>query len=377
MAWRIDEQVTHGELDNRTCGRVSGTLWLFGQAEPVRVDLKGHPWRDWAGCVLRFRNPTPKAGDLAGFALEQTGVCGDMTVSRKVRIPPEPVKEWLAQGAPGKDSLPWGNAVYLEWFSDCNGRVVIETTRYEVQISERAWSMTEEQEQEQQQKNSEAMDQFMVSLTKAMEQEATENESAGQTEKDSEEGDVDQALRLMSDIEDLKQRARDISGGEMVEGGEQPLPLEVQHQFWKNVVDFESAPRKIRREILAEDGFHALCEEGLSDTELSTQLWLLIHALAARRMYLECTNHLSDRALYKLLIEQVLEEETEVLPPEAEWNCRICIHEYGAPGDEDGTDIYLRFYADEETRAQWLEQFSGDIPPHAELPYDRDRHLPG
>ncbi len=114
MAWRIGEQVIRGELDNRTIGAVSGTIWLEGRAEPMRLFLEGNPGRDWAGCALRFTNPTPKSADLAGLASDQIGVSGDMTASRRVRIPPEPVDEWLAQGAPGKESLPWGNCVYLE-----------------------------------------------------------------------------------------------------------------------------------------------------------------------------------------------------------------------------------------------------------------------
>ena len=57
MAWRIGEQVTWGELDNRTIGRVIGTIFLTGRAEPLRVTLQGNPWPDWAGCMLRFKNP--------------------------------------------------------------------------------------------------------------------------------------------------------------------------------------------------------------------------------------------------------------------------------------------------------------------------------
>ena len=36
MAWRIDEQVIRGEIDNRTPGKVRGQLWLVGRDEPIR-----------------------------------------------------------------------------------------------------------------------------------------------------------------------------------------------------------------------------------------------------------------------------------------------------------------------------------------------------
>ena len=133
MAWRIDEAVVSGELDNRVDGIVTGTIWLAGRSEPLQLALEGNPWRDWAGCVLRFTHDTPIASNLDGLTPEQIGVCGDLTVSRKVRIPPEPVREWILKGAPGRDSLPWGNCDYLEWFSETNGRVVIESTHYRVE----------------------------------------------------------------------------------------------------------------------------------------------------------------------------------------------------------------------------------------------------
>ena len=40
MAWRIEEQVLRGEIDNRTPGRVIGKIWLFGREE-ARAILPG------------------------------------------------------------------------------------------------------------------------------------------------------------------------------------------------------------------------------------------------------------------------------------------------------------------------------------------------
>ena len=297
MAWRIAEQVTRGELDNRINGRVSGHIWLEGQAEPICLVLEGNPYRDWAGCVLRFKNPRAQSSGPLGLALDQTGVCGDMTASRKVRIPPEPLGEWLAQGAPGKDSLPWGNCVYLEWFSERNGRVVIESTRFEVEISERAWIMTEEEEIEQRERNLKALDQFLICMAKGLPR-ATNAVDASSSGIAVEEATGPGPFQIKAEIEKLKQQARDLAGGDLMEGESSPgLPLDLEHQFWKRVVAFESAPRKIRREILAEDGFQAPPEAGMSDGELSLQLWRLIEALAARRTFLEWTDHLSDREL--------------------------------------------------------------------------------
>ena len=36
MAWRIDESVVRGEIDNRVKGVVRGRLWLEGVEKPMR-----------------------------------------------------------------------------------------------------------------------------------------------------------------------------------------------------------------------------------------------------------------------------------------------------------------------------------------------------
>jgi len=87
MAWRIEEQVVRGEIDNRTPGRVLGKIWLVGRDEAVDLDLQGNPWRDLAGHRLTFTNPDAKPGADSGFSAYQSGRVGDMTASRKVRVP--------------------------------------------------------------------------------------------------------------------------------------------------------------------------------------------------------------------------------------------------------------------------------------------------
>ena len=76
MAWRIDEAVVKGEIDNRERDRVRGRIWFIGRNDPVVLDLKGNAWRDVAGRVLYFENPTPKAMDLDGLAEAQDGAVG-------------------------------------------------------------------------------------------------------------------------------------------------------------------------------------------------------------------------------------------------------------------------------------------------------------
>jgi hypothetical protein len=59
MAWRIDENVICGEVDNRVKGHITGRIWFQGQAEPLVLNLKGNAHADLAGCLLKFKNTRP------------------------------------------------------------------------------------------------------------------------------------------------------------------------------------------------------------------------------------------------------------------------------------------------------------------------------
>ncbi len=181
MAWRIDEYVEYGEIDNRTRGRVTGQIWFRGLDGPVRLELEGNPWRDLAGQRLRFRNPKPKPmpEDKRSFAREQIGVVGDITASRKVKVLEFPLEELGQYYKTGKP-MPyhWGNSLYLEWHSERNGRVVIESAEYELEVEpEATWQMSEAEEITQHEANAQAMTGFMDRLL----------EAAGQAEADADE----------------------------------------------------------------------------------------------------------------------------------------------------------------------------------------------
>lgn len=166
MAWRIDEQLVRAEIDNRIRGEVTGTLWFLGRKRPVTLMLKGNAWRDLAGRRIRISNPSPKPGPLDGLADEQVGQIGDMTASRKVKVPDVPVEQIMRE----KSSFTWhwDNCLYLEWFSEANGRVVIESVEHVVEVDgPPAWEMTEAEEQTQQEANQQAILGFMERLVEA------------------------------------------------------------------------------------------------------------------------------------------------------------------------------------------------------------------
>jgi hypothetical protein len=112
----------------------------------------------------------------------------------------------------------------------------------------------------------------------------------------------------------------------------------------------------------------------LDDASLTATLWDVIRSLARMRVFLEQTNHLSDRELYTHLWHRSLREE---IPEQSEddesvWHVQVL----GTDTDE-GAQLYLKFYADEKARTEWQADWPEYImPPHEELPYDRDRRLP-
>lgn len=195
MACRIHDSVIRGEIDNREKGRVTGRLWLDGLTQPVTLELTGNCWPDLAGCLLEFRNPlktVPLRKD-AHLAQVQEGTAGDITASRKVRVYDIPVEEAHRMSKRGeKPPEHMANCLYLEWFSRANGRVVIETTDYELTLSEPQWRMTQEEDAERARLAAAGMDEFMRRLTEAVEQ---QHRGQKDPEEDWDEHDYEKFLK--------------------------------------------------------------------------------------------------------------------------------------------------------------------------------------
>jgi hypothetical protein len=129
--------------------------------------LHGDCLRDLAGCTVRFTNPRPSPDPaLAVLAPEQNGVAGELTASRKVRQPSvsdQEVLELLEKEQPVPCRI--ANGLYLEWYSEENGRVVIESTDYMVGVSVPAWSMTAEENAEQLSASQQHFQRFLHAIT--------------------------------------------------------------------------------------------------------------------------------------------------------------------------------------------------------------------
>lgn len=172
MAFRIHDSVVRGEIDNRVKGIVRGNIWLEGVARPVRGELRGNAHPDLAGCLLKFTNPGKRVvdKDSKDITPEQTGTIGDLTASRKGRVPAVPMEDFLNwPKGKGKPPTRWANCLYLEWFSEANGRGVIESADYELTISAPEWRLTPAEDAERAKQAANGMDGFMQQLTEAIE----------------------------------------------------------------------------------------------------------------------------------------------------------------------------------------------------------------
>ncbi|MEQ8764359.1 MAG: hypothetical protein RL885_10560 [Planctomycetota bacterium] len=144
---------------------------------------------------------------------------------------------------------------------------------------------------------------------------------------------------------------------------------------------WEEIPETSLHERLLAAGIELPPTQSLGDAELSAKLSRVIEWMADHQTFLSSTDHLSDRELYRHLIEEVFQEPMKdfesILPPAAaaRWQHHIDLVSSGS--DED-IQNYLRYYCNDEERETWRRDFPDiEIPPKEKPPYDRDRFLPG
>ncbi|MEX2607115.1 MAG: hypothetical protein WD708_07185 [Kiritimatiellia bacterium] len=177
-------------------------------------------------------------------------------------------------------------------------------------------------------------------------------------------------------IRQLRNQLDEISGGEAMFGFPEEegegAPLEIELQFLEQVVGFETAAETTWRKKLRETGYEMPPPDSLNDEAVSLEVWQVIQRLAELQAHLDSTNHLSDRELYEKLYEHVDHPMMDVFMGEG-----AAYHfEMLAAGDEEDDLIWLRYFADEETRQRWHREFGIDLPPKEDPPYDRDQYLP-
>ncbi|RYD30817.1 MAG: hypothetical protein EOP85_23410, partial [Verrucomicrobiaceae bacterium] len=219
MAWRIEEAVVHGEIDNTVPGRTTGRVWLTGREEPLILSLDGDCWRDLAGTRLQFENPAPQASaDAESLDVDQSGIAGDMTASRKCRVPTVGEEE-IHELYQGDREIPfeWKNTLYLEWFSEINGRVVIEAASYILTISPHEWEMDEDEEDAQKLANLNAMRDFMAQVIRRRDPEGPEPDVSAELDEFAWEERLKESDRLTDAYQEVLEKYMEDSDSEQKE----------------------------------------------------------------------------------------------------------------------------------------------------------------
>ena len=114
-------------------------------------------------------------------------------------------------------------------------------------------------------------------------------------------------------IDELKRQADELAGGEMAGWKSDDLSPEMEEDFLQGVVAYESAPWTTHYQQLEEADVELPDPATMDDEKLTAKLWEVIEALARMRVFLQSTNHLSDRELYTELSGDVLREETKAM----------------------------------------------------------------
>jgi len=142
------------------------------------------------------------------------------------------------------------------------------------------------------------------------------------------------------------------------------MPTRMENEYLASMLAWEKAPVLPIGEWF-EPRLEMPSPESLSAEELNDLLWQTIDRLFESRIVLDFTDHLSDEALYCLIVRDILpspEKKMDSSPTYLHWHCLD-------PGDD--VETWLRYYASEEERTGWTEE-SGQFPPPAEpAPYVR------
>ena len=219
MAWRIEDAVAHGEIDNTVEGHTTGRIWLAGRDEPLILSLDGDCWRDLAGTRLQFENPSPQSTpDAEALDIDQAGIIGDMTASRRNKVPTVSEEEFHELYQNHQD-IPheWRNTLYLEWFSEINGRVVIETSTFALTISPHEWEMDEDAEEAQKLANLNSMRDFMAQVIRRRNPEGPEPEVSEELDEFAWEERLKESDRLTDAYQEVLEKYMEDSDSEQKE----------------------------------------------------------------------------------------------------------------------------------------------------------------
>tara|TARA_R110002049_G_scaffold2750_2_gene21560 strand:+ start:378215 stop:378772 length:558 start_codon:yes stop_codon:yes gene_type:complete len=143
------------------------------------------------------------------------------------------------------------------------------------------------------------------------------------------------------------------------------MPLHTENEYLASMLAWERAPA-----LPIARWFTPTLElpppESMNDQELSEQLHITVNQLFSVQVVLRCTDHLSDRELYKIIYRDILpccEKKVELPGKFLEWRCI------------EDNETWLRYYANPIERRRFQEEYDVDLPAPEDPKYTRN--LPG
>ena len=172
-------------------------------------------------------------------------------------------------------------------------------------------------------------------------------------------------------IEKLKAQLETLGGSVSDHSG---LSADMEEEFLKHILAFETAEPTSLLQWLENAGQDVPPPGELDDSQVPAKLWEVIRRMASLGAYLHNTNHLSDRELYTYLFEEGLREEAVLFPDNPGYVYGLDLL---GSGSEQDMQLYMKYFANDEYRAEWMAEFPElDFPPHEDPPFDRDKDLP-
>lgn len=172
-------------------------------------------------------------------------------------------------------------------------------------------------------------------------------------------------------IEKLRSQLEKL-GGEVSDNSQ--LSADLEEEFLKHILAFETTEPTTLLQWLENAGQDVPPPDQLDEVQLHAKLWEVINRMASLGAYLHHTNHLSDRQLYSYLFEEGLREDAVLFPDNPGYVYGLDLL---GSGSEEDMQLYMKYFANDEYRADWTAEFPElDLPPHEDPPFDRDKDLP-
>ena len=169
-------------------------------------------------------------------------------------------------------------------------------------------------------------------------------------------GDVD-LMMVNAQLRDELEPYRD----ESIEPSTTRMSLAAENEYLASMLAWERAPA-LPISHWFDPPLAIPSPESLGEDELPTELGRVLDRLRSKDVRLTHTDHLDDRALYRLIYRDILPccEKMVLLPGKTlQWQC------------VEDTDTYLRFYAGPVERRRYQEEHDVELPPSEEPKFRR------